>query len=82
MCSMKSAVGIILIFACILITACTSTSPYTTGSAQAAYGGYTPMQSIPDKPVKMKKAKRLRYSNGRGGTYGYSGFLRKKDYGG
>jgi hypothetical protein len=79
---MKSAVGIVLIFGGIMITACTSSNPYNTGSARAAYGDYTTMQSIPDKPVKVKKAKKLRYSNGKGGTYGYSGFLRKKDYGG
>jgi hypothetical protein len=59
--------------------ACTSSNrAYNTSSARATYGVLPGPEVAPAARVKQKKVKKLKYSNGRGGTMSYSQFTRKR----
>ncbi len=75
---MKSVVWILVVLA-VGTGACNSSNQaYKTGSARAAYGVLPGPEVATAARTKQKKVKRLKYSNGRGGTMSYSRFTRKR----
>lgn len=81
---MKRAVVFLLSSVVLLSSmACGSKKPGDTSSARAAYGVYPEHRYVPAKRMKKnnsaKKSKKLKYSNGKGGTMSAKPNSKKKN---
>ena len=74
---MKRVAGLSIGLVFCLLASCASDRDAMSASGRAAYGVFQGPEVSFAKRTKQPKVKKLRYSNGKGGTYTSSRFIRR-----